>query len=144
MTFHQCGKLRLGHSLVGIDVFPILSAKKCFVKSDRYSQSNRECTKNTRMISIVPSALQLREAGEHKIPRTSPARRRLNSSDFPVVFNWKRGRDPRPHTFTLSLRKPSVLLRADVVLTKDIKWPYEGQCCGKIDRKGSCKADGGP
>ena len=33
------------------------------------------------------------------------------------------------------VRKDSVLLRADFVLTKDLNWPYEGQFltnCGKI------------
>ena len=50
-------------------------------------------------------------------------------------------RPPPPHV----LRKRPVLLRADFVLTKDPKWPYEGQFCGKIDREGSCgKAAGVP
>ena len=50
---------------------------------------------------------------------------------------WKRGKAPTP-TLSILLRKRPVLLRADVVLTKDAKWPYEGQFCGKIDRERSC------
>ena len=54
------------------------------------------------------------------------------------------GKRPAP-THPVLLRKRRVLLRADFVLTKDPKWPYEGQFCGKLDREGSCsKAAGGP
>ena len=42
-------------------------------------------------------------------------------------------------TLSALLRRWPVLLRADVVLTKDPKSPYEGQSCGQIDREGSCK-----
>ena len=39
----------------------------------------------------------------------------------------------------------STVLRPDFVLTEELKPPYEGQFCGKLNREGSCcKAVGGP
>ena len=53
------------------------------------------------------------------------------------------GRGEKGHTFSFTKKRP-VLPRADFVLTKDPKWPYEEQFCGKKDREGSCnKAAGG-
>ena len=53
---------------------------------------------------------------------------------FPTE-NWKRKR-PHPHTSILLRNglKRLVLLRADLVLTKDPKWSSKEQFCGKIDR----------
>ena len=57
----------------------------------------------------------------------------------------RRGEKALTPTLSVLLRKWPVLLRADCVLTKDPKWPYEGQFCDKIDRGRSCgKATGGP
>ena len=51
---------------------------------------------------------------------------------------------PTPKISAL-LRKRPVLLRANVVLTKDRKRPYYGHFCGKMHREGSCsKAAGVP
>ena len=51
---------------------------------------------------------------------------------------------PAPQISALLRRRP-VLLRANVVLTKDRKRPYYGHFCGKMHREGSCsKAAGGP
>ena len=62
---------------------------------------------------------------------------------LPVIL-WKRGRDPTPQISAL-LRKRPVLLRANLVLTKDRKRPYYRHFCGKIHREASCsKAAGGP
>ena len=55
-----------------------------------------------------------------------------------------RGEKAPTPTRSVLLRKRPVILKADFVLTKDLKWPYEGQFCGKLDREGSCsKAAGG-
>ena len=57
------------------------------------------------------------------------------------TLSWKRGKIPHPHTFSKTARFTECVFR----LTKDPKWPYEGQFCGKIDREGYCsKAAGGP
>ena len=40
-------------------------------------------------------------------------------------------------TLSASLRRWSILLRGEFVLTQDLPSPYEGQFCGKIDREGS-------
>ena len=56
-----------------------------------------------------------------------------------------RGEKAPTPTLAILLRKQPALLRADFVVTKDPKWPYEGRFCGKIDREGSCsKAAGVP
>ena len=48
-------------------------------------------------------------------------------------------------SYSVLLGKRPVLLRADFVLTKDPRWPCEGQIGGKIDTEGSCgKAAWGP
>ena len=52
---------------------------------------------------------------------------------------------PKTPKISAPLRKRPVLLRADLVLTKDRKRPYYGHFCGKMHREGSCsKAAGGP
>ena len=48
---------------------------------------------------------------------------------------------PTPKISAL-LRKRPVLLQADSVLTKDRKWPYYRDFCGKIHREGSCSKAG--
>ena len=54
------------------------------------------------------------------------------------------GKDPQPQDFSLTKKRP-VLLRANVVLTKDRKRAYYRHFCGKIHREGSCsKVAGGP
>ena len=58
-----------------------------------------------------------------------------------VVFG--RGEKAPTPTLSVLLRKRPVVLRADFVLTKDPKWPYEGQFSGKIDREGSCSKAAG-
>ena len=59
-----------------------------------------------------------------------------------TLEEWTKGPTP---TNSVSLRKLlAVLLRADLVLTKNPKWPYEAQLCGEL-MEGSCsKAAGGP
>ena len=67
--------------------------------------------------------------------------------DQALRINASVGREEKAPAPMLSvlLRERPVLPRPDVVLTKDRKWPYEGQFCGKIDREGFCsKAAGGP
>ena len=41
-------------------------------------------------------------------------------------YSIGRGEEAPTPTLSVLLRKPPVLLRADFVLTKDPKWPYEG------------------
>ena len=61
-----------------------------------------------------------------------------------IALEGMKKKDPTP-TPSILLSTLPVLLRADFVLTKDPKRPYEGEFCGKIDREGSCsRAAGGP
>ena len=62
----------------------------------------------------------------------------VRHENTPPTKMMRRGEKAPTTTLSVLLRKRPVLLRADFVLTKDPKWPYEGQFCGKVDREESC------
>ena len=49
-----------------------------------------------------------------------------------LCLPWKSRTALHPHTFSLTKRMVC-FTKADFVLTRDPKWPYEGQFCGKIN-----------
>ena len=77
--------------------------------------------------------------------REIPAAIKIESALPPPQKKFEREeKTPTPKISAL-LRKRPVLLKTNVVLTKDQKRPYYRDFCGKVHTEGSCsKAAGGP
>ena len=71
------------------------------------------------------------------LPVSQAEVRNLKNTIWKTPFGTLREKTPTPKISAL-LRKRPVLLRANFVLTKDRKRPYDEHFCGKLHREGSC------